>query len=118
MAEALRAAIDKVRDGVSVKEVDSVGREVLAERGMDVYGHGTGHGLGLIVHEIPFMGKESKGKLRAGDVITIEPGVYRPGRFGIRLEDDFLVTEKGCKLLSGDGRFGFDVGEMPVLKSR
>ena len=118
VAEALRAGIDKVRDGASVKEVDSAGRQVLAKRGMDVYGHGTGHGLGLMVHEIPYIAKESKGKLRAGDVITIEPGVYLPGRFGIRLEDDFLVTEKGCKLLSGDGRFGFDIGRMPVIRSR
>jgi len=118
VAEAQRAAIGKVRDGVSIEEVDSVGRAVLAEHGMDVYRHGTGHGLGLMVHEIPFMSKRSDGKLMAGDVITIEPGVYVPGRFGIRLEDDFLVTEKGCQLLSGDGRFGFDIGEMPVLRSR
>jgi len=65
-----------------------------------VYGHGTGHGLGLEVHEEPGLSENSKGKLQAGEVITVEPGVYIPGRLGIRIEDDILVTQTGCKILT------------------
>ena len=56
--------------------------------GLPVYGHGTGHGLGLEVHELPVVSNKTKGKLQAGDVITIEPAVYIPGRLGVRIEDD------------------------------
>ena len=65
------------------------------------FGHGTGHGLGRQVHEAPYMGLLSgKGRLAAGMVVTVEPGIYLPGRFGIRIEDDLVVTATGRRVLS------------------
>jgi Xaa-Pro aminopeptidase len=94
------AAIAAVKVGVSLKSVDDAARKVIREYGFEPHGHGTGHGLGLDVHELPMVGPKSKGKLEAGDVITIEPGVYIPGKLGIRIEDDILVTKTGCKILT------------------
>lgn len=115
---AQQAAISKVRAGVGLKEIDAAARSVLEEASLPVYGHGTGHGVGLEIHENPFMSKLAKGTLMAGDVITIEPGVYMPGKLGVRMEDDVLVTEAGCRVLSTDRQFGFSSGKMPVLSSR
>jgi len=67
---------------------------------LPVYGHGTGHGLGLEVHELPIISGKTKGVLRAGQVRTIEPGVYIPAKLGVRIEDDILVTQTGCTVLS------------------
>jgi Xaa-Pro aminopeptidase len=98
--EAQAAAIKMVRAGVEIKMVDSAAREVIKRYDLPVYGHGTGHGLGLEVHELPVVAKKIKGKLQAGQVLTIEPGVYIPGKLGVRIEDDVLVTKTGCKILS------------------
>ena len=97
---AQTAALKMVKPGVEIRRVDSAAREVIARRGLPVYGHGTGHGLGLEVHEGPVISAESKGRLQQGMVFTIEPGVYIPGKLGVRIEDDILVTESGCKILS------------------
>lgn len=97
---AKKAAIEKVKAGVDVKEVDKAAREVIRQYGFEPHGHGTGHGLGLEVHEQPVISEQANGKLEAGDIVTIEPGIYVPGKFGIRLEDDVLITETGCKILS------------------
>ncbi|MHC4843690.1 MAG: M24 family metallopeptidase [Planctomycetota bacterium] len=94
------AAIKKIEAGVSMRQVDTAAREVIAKYDLPVYGHGTGHGLGMEIHEEPYVTDKSKGKLRAGQVITVEPGVYIPGKLGIRIEDDVLVTKGGCKLLT------------------
>ena len=67
---------------------------------LPIYGHGTGHGLGLEVHELPAVSTKSKGRLEAGNVITVEPGVYLPGQVAIRLEEDVLVTKTGCRILT------------------
>ena len=118
VTEAQRAAIKTVRDGIKVSQVDSAAREVLAKYDLPVYGHGTGHGLGLEVHETPTVTKDIKGVLITGDVVTIEPGVYIPGKLGIRIEDDILVTKAGCKILSDLKGFKCSPKNLPVLKSR
>ncbi|HUT28861.1 MAG TPA: aminopeptidase P family protein [Sedimentisphaerales bacterium] len=100
--QAQAAAIEMVSPGVDVLQVDQAARSVIRNAGLPVYGHGTGHGLGLEIHEGPVVSKEGKGKLKAGMVLTIEPGVYIPGRLGVRIEDDILVTENGFKILSRD----------------
>ena len=102
---AQSATIKKIAPGVTIKEVDAAARDVIASLNLPVFGHGTGHGLGLQIHEAPFLSKENKGTLTPGDCITIEPGIYIPGKFGIRIEDDILVTETGAKILSAHKRF-------------
>lgn len=97
--DAQLAAIQVVKAGVELAEVDVAARKVLSGM-LGAYGHGTGHGIGLAVHEAPALSHRSKGVLQAGMVITIEPGVYVPGQFGIRIEDDVLVTERGHVVLS------------------
>ena len=100
--EAQAAAIEMVKAGVEIRQVDAAAREVISGYDLPVYEHGTGHGLGLEVHEEPVVSKDNKGRLQAGMVFTIEPGVYIPGKLGVRIEDDVLVTESGCEILSGD----------------
>lgn len=115
VARAQKAAIAAVRPGVKVCDVDAAAQKVIEAAHLPPYGHGTGHGLGLQVHEMPSVsGLDKKTRLQAGQVITIEPGVYLPGKFGIRLEDDVLVTDTGSKILSRDKRFDIDVDTVPV----
>jgi Xaa-Pro aminopeptidase len=98
--QAQAAAIKTIKPGVKITQVDAAARDVIKKAGLPVYGHGTGHGFGLEIHESPFLKADAKGKLKAGQVITIEPGIYIPGRLGIRIEDDILVTETGHKILT------------------
>ena len=98
--EAQAAAIKMVRAGAEISKVDAAAREVISKNNVPGYGHGTGHGLGLEGHEEPRISADSKGKLEAGMVFTIEPGVYIPVKLGVRIEDDILVTEAGCNILS------------------
>ncbi len=98
--QAQIAAIRKIRPGATLAEIDAAARETIAKTDLPVYGHGTGHGLGLEIHESPFLKPGGKEKLQAGQVITIEPGIYIPGRLGVRIEDDILVTKTGHKTLT------------------
>jgi Xaa-Pro aminopeptidase len=98
--KAQAAAIEAVRPGVQIAQVDAAARDVIRQSDLPVYGHGTGHGLGLEIHEMPFLKAEAEGRLKAGEIITVEPGVYIPGKLGLRLEDDVLVTKAGCEVLT------------------
>jgi len=100
--ESQAAAIQMIKAGVKISKVDAGAKAVIEKYGLPVYGHGTGHGLGLELHEGPAVSGKVKGRLQAGQIISIEPGVYMPGKLGIRIEDDVLVTERGCKILSSN----------------
>jgi Xaa-Pro aminopeptidase len=96
------AALGAIRAGASGKEVDAVAREIIAEAGHgDHFGHGLGHGVGLEVHEGPRLATTSEDDLQEGNVVTVEPGIYLPGRFGIRIEDLVVLTADGHRNLSG-----------------
>ena len=102
VSRAQIAAIKTIRPGVKLSDVDAAARKVIADSNLPIYGHGTGHGLGLEVHEEPVIAAKSKGKLEIGQVFTIEPGIYIPGKLGIRIEDDILVTKTGHKVLTAN----------------
>jgi Xaa-Pro aminopeptidase len=105
VTEAQQAAIAAIRPGILTSQVDQAARDVLARHGLaDAFGHGTGHGLGLEVHEEPRIGRVAAGHpdvpLQPGMVFTIEPGAYVEGFAGVRIEDDVLVTDGGCEVLT------------------
>lgn len=93
--------LEAIRAGASGRAVDAVAREVIEEGGHgERFGHGLGHGVGIEVHEGPRLSKRSEDTLLAGDVVTVEPGVYVPGSFGVRIEDLVVVADDGCRNLS------------------
>ena len=104
---AQQQAIKNVKAGADVKKIEAIAKKIIEDAGLPPYGHGTGHGLGLEVHETPAVSATIKDKLKEGDVITSEPGVYIPGKLGIRIEDDVLVMRTGCKILTKDSKYGF-----------
>jgi len=107
--DAQQAAIAAVRPGVDASSVDAAARRILDDRALgEAFGHGTGHGLGLDVHELPRITRPRTDvpsvPLQPGMVFTIEPGAYLPGWGGVRIEDDVLVTDDGCELLTHSSR--------------
>ncbi|WP_258359247.1 M24 family metallopeptidase [Moorella sulfitireducens] len=99
--EAREKAIAAIRPGLTGREADAVAREHIAAAGYGPYfSHGLGHGVGLAVHEDPVLSSRGEVKLAAGMVVTVEPGIYLPGRGGIRIEDIVLVEEGGARVLS------------------
>jgi len=99
--DAQTAAREAVKAGVKAGQVDEAARTVLRRQGLERYFiHSTGHGLGLEVHERPGLRRDQKAALKAGSIVTIEPGVYFPGRGGIRIEDDVLVLDGGSETLT------------------
>ena len=99
---AQEQALGAVRAGVAARDADAAAREPIAAAGHgERFGHGLGHGVGLEVHEAPRLSRKSDQTLEVGDVVTVEPGVYLPGRFGVRIEDLVTVTDDGCRNLSG-----------------
>ncbi len=100
--EANAAAIAAARPGMTGKALDAVARRIIAKGGFGrAFGHSLGHGVGLEIHEPPYASKSSDWVLKPGMLVTIEPGIYLEGNFGIRIEDLILITEDGCEVLSG-----------------
>lgn len=99
--QAQKAGIAVAKAGLCASEVDSAGRQIITEAGWgDAFGHGFGHGVGLYIHEAPNASPRGHMILRKGMILTAEPGIYLPGKFGVRIEDMLLIQEKGCRNLT------------------
>ena len=99
--EAQLAAIAAIKPGKKARDIDKVARDIIGKAGYGKqFGHGLGHGIGRDIHETIAFNKLSKVTLKPGMVLTVEPGIYLPGTGGVRIEDDILVTETGCRVMT------------------
>lgn len=111
VADAQASAAAAYLPGAQARDLDSIAREVIAAGGRaDEFTHGLGHGVGLRIHEAPMLGPRATGTIDAGMAITVEPGVYLPGRGGVRIEDTLVVTEAGPRVLTEAPRDLVSVG--------
>ncbi len=105
VSTAQKKAIQKIRANVLAHEVDFQARNHIAKKGLGkLFGHSLGHGVGLEIHECPTVSQKSPSLLKEGMVFTVEPAVYIPNKFGIRIEDMVLVTQEGCEVLSRNSK--------------
>lgn len=99
--KAQKKAVSSARAGLRCDKLDKIARDVIKRAGLGKYfGHGLGHGIGLLVHSLPRVSSKSSEVLTPGMVVTIEPGVYIPNWGGVRIEDDVLITKRGCEVLT------------------
>ncbi len=98
---AQKASLEILKKGISCKEADKAARDIITDAGYgDYFGHGTGHGVGIEIHELPNLSPRSDAILQVGNVVTVEPGIYIPNKFGVRIEDMALITENGYENLT------------------
>ena len=113
---AQAAGVAAVAPGLTTKALDSVCRDIITEAGYgEWFTHGTGHGVGLLIHEDPFVNRAGDATLQVGDVVTVEPGVYREGFGGIRVEDLVVVTSAGCRVLTSSPKDSLCLPSPPTI---
>ncbi|HCC34495.1 MAG TPA: aminopeptidase P family protein, partial [Ruminococcaceae bacterium] len=98
---AQRSALKTLKPGADCAAADAAAREIISKAGFgEFFSHGAGHGVGLEIHEAPSLSPASKETLSEGDTVTVEPGIYIPGRFGVRIEDMAVITDTGHENLT------------------